>query len=399
MRPVEIKPDIYWVGVNDRSTDLFEGLWPIHQEGVSYNAYLIKDKKNALIDMSKEIFTDDFAEQISALTEPKDLDYIIVNHMEPDHTGALCRLRALAPNAKFLGMQKAVSMMNDFYGLTENTQVVKHEETLSLGKFTLKFLYTPGVHWPETMMTYVQEEELLFTCDAFGSYGALDGFIFDDECQNLAFYEKEALRYYTNIVAAFSRNVLMAIDKVAAYPIKIIAPSHGLVWRKDPMRIVSLYKTWAEYAKGPAQPGITVLYGSMYRNTERALDQILQVIGRQKLPLQVFNVSVTDPSYYLPSMWAKQGLLVACPTYERAMFPAMVRALNMAEIKDVKNKTAAYFGSFAWSGGAKEVFEGFAERLSWDVVGAYQFAGSAKENDLQQIQQICEKLVSKTLKP
>ncbi len=399
MHAVEIKPNIYWVGVNDRSTNLFEGLWPIHEVGVSYNAYLIKDKKNALIDISKEIFSDDFAQELSDLIDLKDLDYIIVNHMEPDHTGALGRLRELAPNAKLLGMQKAVSMMNDFYSLTENTEVVKHEETLSLGKYTLKFLYTPGVHWPETMMTYVPEEKLLFSCDAFGQYGALDGFIFDDECQNVAFFEKEALRYYTNIISAFSRNVLMAIDKISAYPVSIIAPSHGLIWRKDPMHIIELYKTWAGYAQGPAGPGITVLYGSMYRNTERALDQTLQVIGRQQIPIEVFNVGITDPSYYLPSLLTKQGVLIACPTYERAMFPAMVRALNMAEIKDIKHKVAAYFGSFAWSGGAMNVFNGFAERLAWDVVGAYQFAGSAKDNDLQQIQQIVEQLAAKARKP
>ncbi len=399
MHPVEIKPNIFWVGVNDRSTDLFEGLWPIHQVGVSYNAYLIKDEKNALIDMSKDIFSEDFADEISDLIDLKDLDYVIVNHMEPDHTGALCRLRTLAPKAKFLGMQKAVSMMNDFYSITENTQVVKHEDTLSLGKYTLKFLYTPGVHWPETMMTYLAEEKILFSCDAFGQYGALDGCVFDDECQNLAFFEKEALRYYTNIVAAFSRNVLMALDKVAAYPISIVAPSHGLIWRKNPERIINLYKTWAEYAKGPSEPGITVLYGTMYRNTERALDQTLQVIGKHNIPVEVFNVSITDPSYYLPSLWTKQGVLVACPTYERAMFPAMTRALNMAEIKDVKHKVAAYFGSYAWSGGAMDVFNGFAERLSWDVVGAHQFAGSAKENDLQQLQQIVQRLVERAMKP
>jgi len=399
MHPVEIRPNIFWVGVNDRSTNLFEGLWPIQEVGVTYNAYLIKDEKNALIDMSKDIFTDDFVQELSDLIDLKDLDYIIVNHMEPDHTSSLCRLRELAPNAKFLGMQKAISMMNDFYSLTENTEVVKHEDTLSLGKHTLKFLYTPGVHWPETMMTYVPEEKLLFTCDAFGQFGVLDGCIFDDECQNMAFFEKEALRYYSNIIAGFSRNVLMALDKIAAYPISILAPSHGIIWRKDPTRIINLYRTWAGYAQGPAEPGITVLYGSMYRNTERALDQTLQVIGQRKIPIEVFNVSITDPSFYLPSLLTKQGVLVACPTYERAMFPAMVRALDMAGIKGITHKVAAYFGSYAWSGGALEAFNGYAERLSWEVVGTHQFAGSAKENDLQQIQQIAQKLVERTMKP
>ena len=396
MRPIEIRPNIYWVGVNDRSSELFEGLWPIQNQGVTYNAYLIKDEKNALIDLSKEAFTDDFIAQLESLVGLENLNYVITNHMEPDHTGALLRLRECAPNAVFLGMSKAVAMMKDFYGLVDNVAVLKHEDTLSLGKNTLKFLFTPLVHWPETMMTYMVEEKILFSCDAFGSYGCLDGFLFDDEASDRDYFEREALRYFTNIVAAFSRNVLMAIDKVSPYPIEILAPSHGLVWRKEPERIISLYKKWAAMATEPAEPGVTVLYGSMYRNTERALDFALQAVAEQGVPLEVFNVAVTDPSFILPSLWTKRGLLVACPTYERAMFPPMVHALNIAEIKGVRNKIAGYFGSYAWSGGAKAVFEEFAAKLNWDVVGALEFIGSAKEADIQQIQAISRQIAGRS---
>ena len=396
MRPIEIRPNIYWVGVNDRSSELFEGLWPIQNQGVTYNAYLIKDEKNALIDLSKEAYTDDFIAQLESLVGLENLNYVITNHMEPDHTGALLRLRECAPNAVFLGMGKAVAMMKDFYGLVDNVAVLKHEDTLSLGKNTLKFLFTPLVHWPETMMTYMVEEKILFSCDAFGSYGCLDGFLFDDEASDRDYFEREALRYFTNIVAAFSRNVLMAIDKVSPYPTEILAPSHGLVWRKEPERIISLYKKWAAMAAEPAEPGVTVLYGSMYRNTERALDFALQAVAEQGVPLEVFNVAVTDPSFILPSLWTKRGLLVACPTYERAMFPPMVHALNIAEIKGVRNKIAGYFGSYAWSGGAKAVFEEFAAKLNWDVVGALEFIGSAKEADIQQIQAISRQIAGRS---
>lgn len=397
MRPIEIRPNIYWVGINDRSTELFEGLWPIHDQGVSYNSYLIRDEKTALVDLSKETFTDDFVEQVCGLIDLSKLDYVIVNHMEPDHSGALLRIRELAPQATFVGMGKAISMIKDFYGVEDNVKVVKHEETLSLGKFTLKFLFTPLVHWPETMMTYVQEEQMLFTCDAFGSYGALAGTIFDDEVDNQDYFEKEALRYYTNIVAAFSRNVLMAIEKVSGYPVQVIAPSHGLVWRGNPGRIVSLYEKWAKYGSEPAEPGITLLYGSMYRNTERAMDYALGELSKYRIPVDVFNVANIDPSYMLPSLWTKKGLIVACPTYERAMFPAMVRALNMAEIKNVKQKVAGYFGSYAWSGGAKAVFDGFAEKLGWDVVGGLEFVGSAKQADFDQICQIVQQVAEKSM--
>ena len=245
-------------------------------------------------------------------------------------------------------------------------------------------------------MTYMVEEKIMFSCDAFGSYGCLDGFLFDDEANNRGYFEREALRYYTNIVAAFSKNVLQAIDKISGYPIEILAPSHGLVWRKEPERIISLYKKWATMATEPADPGVTVLYGSMYRNTERALDFALQAIAEAGVPLEVFNVAVTDPSFILPSLWTKRGVLIAAPTYERAMFPPMVHALDIAEIKGVKNKIAGYFGSYAWSGGAKAVFEEYASKLNWDVIGALEFIGSAKELDIQQIQALGRQIAERT---
>lgn len=397
MKPIEIRPGIYWVGVNDRSTDLFEGLWPVTEQGVSYNSYLIKDEKTALIDLSKENFTEDFLEQVSKLIDLSKLDYVITNHMEPDHSGALLRLCEVAPNAKFLGMGKAVAMMKDFYNLTQNVEVVKHDDTLNLGKHTLRFLFTPLVHWPETMMTYVEDEQILFSGDGFGSYGTLDGAIFDDmEEDHLAFYEKEALRYYTNIIAAFSKNVLMAIDKVSAYPVQIVAPAHGLVWRENPQHIISLYKRWAEYGSEQAEPGVTVLYGTMYRNTERAMEFALQAVLDEGMPVEVFDVGSTHPSFILPSLWTKRGVIVACPTYERAMFPAMNHCLNIAEIKSVRNKVAAYFGSYAWSGGAKPVFDEYAARLNWDVQGTLEFIGSAKEENIRAIQQMAQQVAIKS---
>ncbi len=399
MRPIEICPDIFWVGVNDRSTELFEGLWPIQNVGVSYNSYLIRDEKTALVDLSKENFSDDFITQVSKLIDLAKLDYIVVNHMEPDHSGVVLRLRELAPKATFIGMGKAIAMLKDFYGVEDQVQVVKHEETLNLGRYTLRFLFTPLVHWPETMMTYVEDEQLLFSCDAFGSYGALNGKIFDDQTENQRYYEEEALRYYTNIVAAFSKNVLRAAETLSKYPLKIIAPSHGLVWRKNPMRIIELYAKWAYYGAEPethSEPGVTVLYGSMYRNTERAMEQVLGVFADEDVPVQVFNVGNIHPSYILPSLWTKKGVLVACPTYERAMFPAMVNLLHFAEIKGVKHKVAGYFGSYAWSGGAKSVFNDYAQKLNWLVVDAKEFIGSPKDADIAQTQAIARELAKQS---
>ena len=382
MNPVEIRPGIFWVGVNDRVTELFEGLWPISKEGISYNSYLIKDEKSALIDLSKEMLSDDYLAQIAEVFDLADLDYVIVNHMEPDHTGALRRLLELAPHATILGMPKAIQMVEDFYGLTENVEQLKNGQELSLGKNTLRFVYTPFVHWPETMMTYLVEKKILFPCDGFGGYGALNEGIFDDTCSDLDWYEAEALRYFTNIVAAFSKSVLGAIGKFVDTPIKIVAPSHGLIWRKSPGRIVELYQRWAEYYQSPAEEGITVLFGTMYRNTEHIMNAALEGIASEGVPVRVHDVRKTPVSYILSDLWTRRGVLVAAPTYEGGMFPAMMDVLMMADRKRVKGRQAAYVGSYAWSGGAQRDFETLAEKMEWQVVNSFGSIGGPKVSDL-----------------
>ncbi len=392
MRPVEIRPGIYWVGVNDRVTDLFEGLWPIDQAGVSYNAYLIKDEKTALIDLSKEILSDDYLAQLSEVVDLASLDYVIINHMEPDHTGALQRILEFAQNAQILGMPKTVRMLDDFYGLTENITQLANNEELSLGKNTLRFVYTPLVHWPETMMTYLVEEQILFSCDGFGGYGTLDGGIFDDDYADLAFFESEALRYFSNIVAAFSKSVLSAMKKFADVPIKMVAPSHGLIWRKDPGRILELYQTWSEYHRQPAEAGITVLFGTMYRNTEHALNAALEGIAAEGMPVSVHDVRKTHVSHILPDLWTQRGVLVAAPTYEGKLFPPAMDVLMMANRKRVTHKTAAYLGSYAWSGGGQADFEAIAEKMGWQVSQGFGFIGGPKTDGLTRVYEIGRQL-------
>jgi anaerobic nitric oxide reductase flavorubredoxin len=392
MPPVEIKPDIYWIGVNDRTTDLFEGLWPITQEGVSYNAYLINDEKKALVDLAKALKTDEFFDQVDQALEQSsgqadvtELDYIIVNHMEPDHSGVLRTLRRMAPQATILGTEKTRALLEAFYGITEGVQVVQDGESLSLGQHTLRFVYTPFVHWPETMMTYEVSERILFSCDAFGSYGALRGAIFDDECIDPDFYQREALRYYVNIVALFSGPVLKAIAKLADVPVSVIAPSHGLIWRKNPERIVELYKKWAEYATNNelTEVGVTLIYGSMYGNTEEVMNAVAQGISQEDVPLTIFDAAHTHVSYILPSLWTQRGVMVGAPTYEGSLFPPVAQALDMAAQKRIRNKKVARFGSYGWSGGAQRHFERIIEPLKWELVDSFEFNGGPTEEDLR----------------
>jgi len=388
MKPVEIRPGVFWVGINDRVTELFEGLWPISNEGMSYNSYLIKDEKSALIDLSREMLSEEYLAQIAEIMPISELDYVIINHMEPDHSGALSRLRQLAPDALILGMPKTVKMLDDFYGLTEKIERLSNGQELSLGVNTLRFVYTPFVHWPETMMTYMVEQKVLFPCDGFGGYGTLDGAIFDDTCDDLAYYEAESLRYFTNIVAAFSKAVLGAIGKFAETPIEMVAPSHGLIWREDPGRIVQLYQTWSEYYRSPAEVGITALLGTMYRNTEHALSAALDGIASEGVPVRVHDVRKTHVSYILPDLWTQRGVLVAAPTYERGLFPPMMDVLMMADRKRVTHKHAAYLGSYAWSGGAEKDFEAMAEKMHWEVLNAIGFIGGPKVLDLDRAREL-----------
>jgi flavorubredoxin len=388
MKPIEIRPGVFWVGINDRVTERFEGLWPISEEGISYNSYLIKDEKSALIDLSKEMLSDDYLTQLSEVFDIATLDYVIINHMEPDHSGALKHLLALAPDATILGMPKTVHMLDDFYGLTENVERLTNGQELELGKNTLRFVYTPFVHWPETMMTYMVEQKVLFSCDGFGGYGVLDGAIFDDTCADLDYYEAESLRYFTNIVAAFSKSVLSAISKLADTPIEIVAPSHGLIWRENPSRIIELYKTWSEYYHSPAEVGVTVLFGTMYRNTEHALSAALEGIASEGVPVRVHDVRKTHVSYILPDLWTRQGVLVAAPTYEGGMFPTMMDVLMMAGRKRVTHKHAAYVGSYAWGGGAQDEFARMAEKMEWDVLSSFGFIGGPKTTDLERAREM-----------
>jgi flavorubredoxin len=379
---VQIKPNIYWIGVNDRTTDLFEGLWPITQEGVSYNSYLIHDEKTAIIDLAKAFKTDIFFDHISEIVDLSDVDYVILNHMEPDHTGVLRTLKRMAPKMTILGTPKTKKMLEDFYGITENIREVENGETLSLGKTELTFVHTPFVHWPETMVTYEPAGKILFSCDAFGGYGALRGAIFDDECKNMAFYESESLRYFANIVAKFSGPVLKAIDKLKDVPVSIIAPSHGLIWRRDPGRIVELYKKWSEYATQEAEPGVTLIYGSMYGNTEMVMNAVAQGISSENVPVDIFDTARTHVSYILPSLWTKRGVMIGAPTYEVGVFPPVGQVLEMAALKRITNKKAAMFGSYGWSGGALKKIGSIIEPLKWDLTDTFEFAGGPAPSDL-----------------
>ncbi|MBN1247095.1 MAG: FprA family A-type flavoprotein [Anaerolineae bacterium] len=382
MTAIEVKSGIYWIGVNDRTTDLFEGLWPITSEGVSYNSYVINDEKSVLVDMAKDIKSNALLDQIAEVVDPADLDYIVVNHMEPDHTGVMRSLRRIAPKAEIFCTKRAEDMLANYYDVTEGIHVVQDGERLELGSHTLEFVSTPMVHWPETMMTYETSQKVLFSCDAFGSYGALQGAVFDDQCNDQAFYERQALRYYANIVALFARPVIKAIEKLADHDISVVAPSHGLIWRSDPMRIVQLYQKWANYALEGPEVGVTLLYGTMYGNTEEMVDAVANGVADAGVPIDIYDVRHIHASYILSSLYSRNGVLIGAPTYEGELFPPMAHVLDIAGRKRIRDRKVAYFGSYGWSGGARREVASLAEELNWDLTESWEFPGAATHAQL-----------------
>jgi flavorubredoxin len=387
MKAIEIAKDIFWVGASITTNDLFEGIWPI-PHGVTLNSYVVKGEKTALIDLVRDWAgaPDYIVEQMNSIgVDVKKIDYLILNHMEPDHTGWMNTLRMLNPNVQIIATEKAVKLVNSFYCITENVKAVKSGDSLELGNGkTLVFQEIPNVHWPETMVTYETSTKVLFSCDAFGSFGGLRGSIFDDETPESyqEYYDEETLRYYANIVGPFSNFVLKAIEKAATLDIKVIAPSHGLIWRGNPKKIIDRYIRLANYMTDYAEPQITVIWGSMYGNTEKIVREVISGIASEGVPVKVFKVPDENVSFIQAAAWESAGLVLAMPTYEYKMFPPMRYVLDIFSQKHVWKKKVLRLGSFGWIGGAEKEFQEKIKDLKWDMLGTYEYPGVPKATDL-----------------
>lgn len=377
MPGIEIRPGIYWVGVNDRATDLFEGLWPLPY-GVSYNAYLVVGEKTALIDSVKEGFAEELLNNVAQVLNPSKIDFLVVNHMEPDHSGALPLLRRLAPEAKILATGPAVPMLARFYGIETGVETVKDGEELDLGGKRLRFFHIPFVHWPETMATFEETERVLFSCDAFGGFHALDGALFDDQV-DISEYEDEILRYFSNIVGMHTRPVLKAIEKLKALPIQVIAPSHGLIWRRDPGYIVNLYARWASME---GEPGVTLIYSSMYRHTRSMAEAVARGVRGAGTPVKVLDASRVHVSFLIREAWKRKGLILGTPTYDAGVFPPLEQLIRLLERKRLKGRVVGCFGSYGWQGGALRKLVEKVESLGWEVIEQVGFQGSPTLEDL-----------------
>lgn len=397
MKVQRVVDEIYRLSVNVEDENyLFEGIWPI-PNGISINNYLIKGEQNVLIDLTQDIM--DFPIEISRQMETvsiavEDIDIIVINHMEPDHSGWLREFCRINTNAKIYCSAKAVPMVETFaFVPKERTVVIADGMTLSLGDYELQFFDTPNIHWPETIMTFETKRGILFSCDAFGSYGSVDEHaVFDDQVsdEKQAFYEKEALRYYANIIATFSNFVLRGLDKLSKLDIRIICPSHGIIWREKPGVIIDHYRRYAEYSKGPGEREVTLIWSSMYGYTKQIVSTIIEVLRGRRIPVHVYQVPGDDVGCILGDAWKSAGLIFGMPTYEYRMFPPMAHAIDELMVKNLKHKKVFRFGSYGWAGGAQKDFDRKTEKFGWDIVGCYEWQGAASEQDHEAIRQAIE---------
>lgn len=388
----KIGEDIFWVGVNDRETDLFESYWPL-PKGVSYNSYLIQDRKNVLVDSVKAGYERQLFSEIEGRVPLQELDYLIVNHLEPDHSGALPTIMELAPELTVVGTEKCRDLLEGFYGISDRVRTVSDGETLELGDKTLQFVETPFVHWPETMVTYEASSQVLFSGDVFGGFGSLDGGIYDDQT-DFSYYRDEILRYFSNIIGSFTGPVMAALGKVEDLSVDVVAPAHGPVWRSRPEKIMELYRRWAQM-KG--DPGVTLIYGSMYGNTASMMEVLARSIQNSGCDdLKVLDASRVHVSTLISEAWKRSGVVIGSPTYNSKIFPPVDQFLTLLEHKRLKNRIGGVFGSFGWAGGAAERIESVMDELSWDIAGpAVEFSGSPGQEDFEEGRKLGEKIGSK----
>jgi len=393
-KPVDITDSVYWVGVNDRRIHLFENLWPV-EKGVSYNSYLINDEKVALIDTVEAGKANDFFDKIDLILKDKKIDYLIINHLEPDHAGAIKQTLTRYPDIKIVGNKKTFKILSDFYGVEKNQILIDGDEILDLGYHSLSFFMTPMLHWPETMMTYDRTDKILFSGDAFGSFGTLDGGIVDDEL-NLDFYEEEIRRYYSNIVGKYWNPVQRALYALKGTEIRIIASTHGPVWKKEISKILGLYDTWSRFE---ADTGAVIVFGSMYGNTEKMADTIGRSLCENGIrDIRIYDSSKTHISYILNDIFKYRGLILGSSTYNGVIFPPMEQLLSKIINTGIKNRLFGMFGSATWGGGGIRALELFAEKMKWDVVAdSIQAKGSPDMSDLEACDIIGKKMAEKLL--
>lgn len=346
----KVTDSIYWIGGNDRRLQLFENLFPV-DAGISYNSYIILDEKVALMDTVDAAIRNQFLENIEHVLNGRTIDYLVVHHMEPDHCANIDELVRRYPNMKIVGNRKVLMMIQQFYeglDVAEKMMFVKEGDTLSLGDHELSFVMAPMVHWPEVMVSYEKKEKILFSADAFGSFGALAGHIFNDEIDYQKEWVNEARRYYTNIVGKFGKHVQMLLKKASELDIAMICPLHGPIWRTNLAYVLNKYQTWSTYQ--PEEEGVLIIYASIYGNTESVANSLASRLANQGIKhIAVYDVSKTDVSTLVAASFRYSHMVIASSTYNVGIFPKMETYLNDIKALELQNRTVAIIENGSWA--------------------------------------------------
>lgn len=344
-----VADNIFWVGANDRRLERFENLFPL-EKGVSYNSYLIIDEKTCLMDTIDGNFIEPLMENVMAVLQNRPLDYLVINHMEPDHAAAITRLCGEFPQLKVVGNSKTLNMIQQFFDfdIAPFFHEVKEGDTLALGRRTLQFINAPMVHWPEVMFSYETSEKILFTADAFGTFGALNGAMFADEVDFEAEYLNEARRYYANIVGKYGPQVQAVLKKAAKLEINQIFPLHGPIWRENLGWFINKYDLWSRYQ--PEEAGVVIAYGSMYGNTENTAEVLASMLaGAGVKTVRLYDVSKTHTSYIMGEMFRYSHIVLSAPTYNAGIYLPMATLLHDMHELNLQNRKAAIISNGSWA--------------------------------------------------
>ncbi len=395
----KVKDDIYMIGASDRRLALFENVYPI-KDGVSYNSYFIDDEKTVVLDTVDKAVSGVFFENIRHLLNGRHLDYLIVNHMEPDHCAMIADTVLRYPDVKIVGNAKTLTMIENFFGKLneENFVTVSEGDELVTGKHVFTFVTAPMVHWPEVMVTYDKTDKILFSADAFGSFGALDGNIFADEID----YDKskidEARRYYTNIVGKYGAQVQALLKKAGGIEIDMICPLHGHIFRKDFAFLLEKYDLWSRYEA--EEKAVVIAYASIYGNTENAVSVLANMLADNGVKnIRVYDVSVTDPSFILSECFRASHLVFASSTYNGGIFPKMETLLLDIKAHALQNRKAYIMDNGSWGAVAGRKMEEILTSLKGFEVSEEKISikSALKEEQLESLEKLAEKISAEVI--
>lgn len=393
----EVASQIIAVGAGDRRLALFENMFPL-EDGITYNSYLILDDRTALIDTVDASVTRQFLENLEAGLSGRQLDYLVVNHMEPDHCANIEEICRRWPGVRIVGNKKTFTMIQQFYqtDLSEHYHEVAEGDEVALGRRTLRFVMAPMVHWPEVMFTLETSENILFSADAFGTFGGFSGNMFTDELDFENLYLDEARRYYTNIVGKYGQQVLAALGKLGGNVPALICPLHGPVLRGDAIGLMlDKYRRWAAYA--PEKRGVVLAYASMYGNTENAVNAMADMLAKRGVAdMRIFDVSKTHYSYIIADIFKYSHLVLASPTYNMHLYNAMDTLLHDMASLNVQNRKVAVIGNGSWAPVAHKLMLGIlGDMKNMEIVGdPLVLLSSMKPQQIQEMETLANRLAA-----